>query len=49
VRAENSSANCVDLDNVSHVGWTRTFDAISGAVLFDHATSDPGCTVCFKQ
>jgi hypothetical protein len=43
----NSSANCVDLDGNSNVGWQRTYNSVTAEVLFDHATPDPYCTVCF--
>ena len=43
----NSSANCVDLDGNSNVGWQRTYNSVTAEVLFDHATPDPYCVVCF--
>lgn len=46
---EQSSANCVDLDGASHVGWVRTFNAITGAKLYDHDSPDPFCTVCLRD
>jgi len=46
---EQSSANCVDLDGGSHVGWVRTFNAITAAKLYDHDSPDPFCTVCLRD
>jgi hypothetical protein len=43
----NSSANCVDLDGNSNIGWQRTYNSVTAEVLFDHATPDPYCVVCF--
>jgi len=45
---ENSDANCVDLDGVSHVGWIRTFDVVTGEILYDRDNPDPTCNVCLK-
>jgi hypothetical protein len=45
---ENSDANCVDLDGVSHVGWIRTFDTVTGEILYDRDNPDPTCVVCLK-
>jgi hypothetical protein len=46
---EQSSANCVDDNDVSHVGWVRTFNAVTAAKLYDHDSPDPFCTVCLRD
>jgi hypothetical protein len=43
----SSSANCVDENATPHIGWIRTFNTVTGEILYDHATPDPYCTVCF--
>jgi hypothetical protein len=43
----NSSADC-NVDGPPNVGWIRTFDAVSGEILYDHANPDPYCTVCLR-
>jgi hypothetical protein len=45
----NSSANCTDLDGNPSIGWQRTYNSVTAEVLFDHATPDPFCTVCFTR
>lgn len=43
---ENSDANCADESNTPNIGWIRTFDSVTGEVLYDKDNPDPTCTVC---
>lgn len=43
---QNSDANCTGDTGQPNIGWIRTFDAITGAVLYDKHNPDPYCNVC---
>lgn len=43
----NSSVNCIDFDGNNNIGWQRTYNSVTAEVLYDRATPDPYCTVCF--
>lgn len=42
---QSSDANCQD-ESGPNIGWIRTFDSVTGAILYDKANPDPSCTVC---
>ncbi|APR84929.1 RCC1 repeat domain protein [Minicystis rosea] len=42
---QNSDANCQG-DTGPNIGWIRTFDSVTGKILYDHANPDPYCQVC---
>jgi hypothetical protein len=42
---QNSDANC-QTDVGPNIGWIRTFDAVTGEILYDHGSPDPYCIVC---
>jgi hypothetical protein len=42
---QNSDANC-QTEAGPNIGWIRTFDSVTGAILYDRSNPDPTCNVC---